>query len=64
VKNIPENFRASLHALADWIADQAERARTDTAPRVPTVNATEEEREFARDELRAMKTPKRRRRAG
>jgi hypothetical protein len=64
VKNIPENFRASLHALADWIADQAERSRTDTTQRIPTVEATDEEREFARDEMRAMMTPKRKRRTG
>ncbi len=56
--------RAVLRELADWIADQiATDEPPKTSLRVPKVTATDEERDFARDEMRAMRTPKRKRRA-
>lgn len=59
----PKDLRASLHTLADWIADQLEQPES-TSRRVAKVIATDEEREFARDEMRSMTTPKRKRRTG
>lgn len=57
--------RAFLHAIAEWILEQtdASESRAVRSTRIPTVKATEDEREFARGELRAMKTPKRKGRA-
>jgi hypothetical protein len=57
--------RAFLRQLADWIADQLDVGEKPVARslRVPTVTASDEERDFARDEMRSMRTPKRKRRA-
>jgi hypothetical protein len=56
--------RAVLRSVADWIADQlGADEQPETSLRIPKVAATEEERDFARDEMRSMRTPKRKRRA-
>lgn len=60
--------RAFLRELADWVADQLDKADASgkgarPALRIPIVKASEDERAFAQDELRAMKTPKRKGRA-
>lgn len=61
--------RAALAALAarldevrDWIAAELEHAPQRATPRVPRIEATDDERAFAEQELRAMRTPKGRRR--
>ncbi len=61
-RRAPKEVRETLHALADWIADQLEVAPKSSSPRLPKIVATDDEREFAQGEMRAM-TRKRKGRA-